>query len=68
MKIAFVNPNHNWNTEAVAYGSKSFMIVRKITPPLGLGYLAALVRDKNTVRFVEANALDMSVDTVVDEI
>ncbi|MFC1809802.1 B12-binding domain-containing radical SAM protein [Candidatus Omnitrophota bacterium] len=66
MKVTFVNPNHNWNTSAEAYGSKSYLKVRKITPPLGLGYLAALIRDDHDVEIIEANALDLSREFVID--
>jgi anaerobic magnesium-protoporphyrin IX monomethyl ester cyclase len=67
LKILFVNPNHNWNTEAKAYGARSYLRVRKITAPMGLGYLAAMVRNEHTVKLIDANVADLSFESVVDE-
>jgi anaerobic magnesium-protoporphyrin IX monomethyl ester cyclase len=67
MKILFINPNHNWNIEARAYGSKSYLRVRKISPPLGIGYLIALARKNHHVKLIEANALDLNYSQVIEE-
>lgn len=65
-KILLINPNHLWYTEKDAYLSRGQMNLRKILPPLGIAYLASIIRDRNDVRIIEANALNLSMKETIE--
>ena len=60
-KIVLINPNHHWNTDRRVYHNKHLMKLRKVTPPLGLAYMASVLRKENEVTIIDSNALNFSV-------
>ncbi len=65
-KILFINPNHLWYTNQDAYLSKGQVRLRKIVPPLGIAYLASIIRKHDfEVNIIEANALNLSMNEAV---
>lgn len=66
-KIILVNPNHLWTTtQESGYTFKSDYKIRKIVPPLGLAYLASIVRKDHDVTLIDANALNLSMKQVAN--
>ncbi|MEM3566843.1 MAG: radical SAM protein [Candidatus Bathyarchaeia archaeon] len=59
MKVCLVSPPHSSAVKSVIGVS---------SPPLGLAYLASVIRDEHDVRIVDSNVLDYSLDDVRREL
>ncbi|MBU1031241.1 MAG: radical SAM protein [Nanoarchaeota archaeon] len=66
MKILLINPNHIWSVPTDAYLTKGQLKLRRINPPLGLAILASIARTKHEVKIVEANALNLTLQQVIN--
>jgi radical SAM superfamily enzyme YgiQ (UPF0313 family) len=71
MKVILVNPPEVIAGEegGTGFGARSFVKQLRVLPPLGLAYLAAVLkRASHQVEIVDANALRMKPDDVVREV
>lgn len=66
MKVVLINPNHFWLAEKLSYITDSHLNLRKINPPLGLASIASIIREMHDVKIIEANALNLSFEKVVE--
>ncbi|GAB4339452.1 MAG: radical SAM protein [Candidatus Abyssubacteria bacterium] len=67
MKITLVNPPEMiaGEQDGAGFGARSFVKQLRVLPPLGLGYLAALLQARHEVTILDANALRITPAEVV---